>query len=83
MPLLIGILKLNRVLLLPKVPPQLEMFSAKYPEFAVYFNILKPVFYLIFGSHLIACLFSFSLLVIVFKGIFHIKNFQGRAYREL
>jgi len=62
-PLLIGILKLNRVLLLPQVPPQLEMFSAKYPEFAVYFNILKPLFYLIFGSHLIACLFSFSLLV--------------------
>lgn len=65
-PLLIGILKLNRVVLLPQVPPQLEMFSAKYPEFATYFNILKPVFYLIFGSHLIACLVSFSLLVILY-----------------
>ena len=63
MPLLIGVLKLNRVLLLPKIPPQLEMFSAKYPEFALHFNMLKPLFYLIFGSHLIACLVSFAFMV--------------------
>jgi len=58
-----GILRLNRVLLIGKVSGQFALFSSKYPQITRTLNVIKPTFYLVFVSHFISCLFSWSLLV--------------------
>ena len=58
-----GILRLNRVLLIGKVSVQFALFSSKYPQITRTLNIIKPTFFLVFVSHFISCLFSWSLLV--------------------
>ena len=58
-----GILKVNRVVMITKISSQFAFFGSKYPHLSRYINILKPILYLVFVSHFIACLFSWTLIV--------------------
>lgn len=77
--LLIHIIKLNRLLLIAKMPIQIGYFSSKFPHLAKYFNIFKPIFYLVLISHLVACFFNYCIIVSSIDFAFLNNDFLGWA----
>ena len=59
----IGILRMNRILLLRRLPAQFSIFESKWLKLTPYLNIIRPTFYLAFVWHFTSCLWDWFLSV--------------------
>jgi len=59
---LVGILRMNRVFLIKKLPYEFALFGTKWLKLTSHLKVIKPAFYLAFVWHFTSCLWNWFLL---------------------
>ncbi len=57
------VLRMNRVLLVKRLQPQLSLFGSQFPKLTSVINLIKPILFLAFVWHFASCLWSWLDLV--------------------